>query len=364
MPESPLHARHQADGARFTEEAGWQMPADFGDAAAEHLACRAGAVAIDLSHRGKVRISGPDAVKFLHGMLSNRVEGLNPGEGVYTTFLTRQGKFIADMNLYKREEDLAVDLAPGMDTVFAEAIDMYIIMDQVEVDIVTKAQCLLGVFGPEARKILNKAGWSVPPLGEHGHALVDGVMVARELWTGEDGYLLTAPSDRAEPLWEALKLAGARPAGLNAFETLTLEAGVPLFGKDMDANINPMQAGLETRAIDFEKGCYVGQEVIAKIKYLGQINRGLVGLLIDGETRPGPGDKVFLDKNEVGTLRRCAFGPTVEGIIAFGFLHRDAMASGTKVRVHSNGSDLSGRVVDLPFYRNESLAAETQKISS
>ncbi|MEE9240841.1 MAG: hypothetical protein V3U53_06610, partial [bacterium] len=122
MPASSLLSRHQAQGARLTEEAGWQMPANFGDPAAEHLTCRKSAIVMDLSHRGKIRISGPDAVGFFHGMLSNQVEGLKPGEGVYTTFLTRQGKFITDMNLYRREDDLAADLAAGMAAVFAPAI--------------------------------------------------------------------------------------------------------------------------------------------------------------------------------------------------------------------------------------------------
>jgi glycine cleavage system T protein len=364
MTASPLFPQHQAQGARFIEEAGWQIPADFGAPASEHLACRKSAIVMDLSHRGKIRISGADAVKFLHSMLSNQVEGLNPGEGTYTTFLTRQGKFIADLNLYRREDDFAADLAPGMAAVFAEAIDMYIIMDQVEVEDLTESKCALGLFGPESGNILARAGFEIPALPEHGHIILDSVSFARALWTGEDGYLITAPTDRTESLWKSLAGAGATPAGLTAFETLSLEAGIPLFGKDMDANINPMQAGLETRAIDFGKGCYVGQEVISKIKYLGQVNRGLVGIRLEGETVPEPGSMVECGGDDAGTLTRSAFGPAVGAVIAFGFLHRKAMAAGTAVTVRTSGPEIAGEVVDLPFYRSESLAIREKEPAS
>lgn len=128
MPTTPLQEILQSEGAILGEVSGWMMPTHFGDSVAEHSACRDGAVIVDLSHRGNVRFSGSDAVNFLHGMLSNRVEELSPGEGVYTTFLTRQGKFVADLNLYRRTDDLMADIPPGMASVLAEAIDMYIII--------------------------------------------------------------------------------------------------------------------------------------------------------------------------------------------------------------------------------------------
>ncbi|MEE9240601.1 MAG: glycine cleavage T C-terminal barrel domain-containing protein, partial [bacterium] len=137
-----------------------------------------------------------------------------------------------------------------------------------------------------------------------------------------------------------------------------------LFGKDMDANVNPMQAGLETRAIDFEKGCYIGQEVIAKIKYLGQVNRGLVGIRLEGDTIPEPGAKVVCEGKEAGALTRSAFGPAAGAVIAFGFLHRKSMAPGTAVTVRANGAEISGEVVALPFYQNKSLAIGERETAS
>jgi folate-binding protein YgfZ len=364
MSATPLLARHEALGAHMTEEAGWQMPADFGDPAVEHLTCRKSAIVMDLSHRGKIRIAGSDAVRFLHGMLSNQVEGLHPGEGAYTTFLTRQGKFVVDLNLYRREEDLAADLAPGMASVFAEAMDMYIIMDEVEIEDWTNSRCALGIFGPDSRETVSKAGLEVPSLPHHGHVSLDGVLVSRELWTGEDGYLITAPADRAESIWEALSGAGARPAGLTALDTLTLEAGIPQFGKDMDANMNPMQAGLELTAIDFDKGCYIGQEVIAKIKYLGQVNRGLAGIRLEGGIVPAYGDPIAFEGSEVGTITRSAFGPALKSVMAFGFLHRKAMAPGTPLTVQTEGTEISGEVVALPFYQNQNLVVPDPETAS
>lgn len=356
MPESPLMPFHEAAAARFIEAAGWKIPADFGDPAAEHLACRKGAAIIDLSHRGAVRFSGPDTVTFLHNMLSNQVEGLQPGEGRYGTFLTRQGKLISDLTLYRTGDGLLAELPPGAAPIFIEAIGNYIIMDQVEVENLTGSLCTIGLFGPKASDYLAQAGISVPEEGEHSHLSSAGTLIARELWTGEDGYLLLAPGllapdAQAPDLWKRLTEAGAAPAGLTAFESLSLEAGVPLFGKDMDDNVNPMQAGLEERAIDFSKGCYVGQEVIAKIKYLGQVNRGLAGILIDGETVPPEGAKVWRGGKEVGALTRAAHSPTLGKIISLSYLHRNAMAPGTEVRIRSNGAELPGQVTELPFYR-------------
>lgn len=351
MPPTPLLARHQKAGTRLVEEAGWRMPADFGDAEAEHRACREGAIVLDLSHRGKLAFSGPDAVNFLHGMLTNRVQDLKPGEGVYAAFLTRQGKFVSDLHLYRREAELLALLPPGMSAPLAGALGHFIIMDQVEVADRTEALCALGVFGPGAPAAVRRAGLPWPDLPEHGHAVRDEVLAARELWTGEEGCVLLAPAARAGALWDALAGAGARPAGLRAFGTLTLEAGVPLFGPDMGPEVNPMQAGIEARALDFQKGCYIGQEVIAKIKYLGQVNRGLAGIRLEGGEAPPAGAGVWRGEEEAGEVTRSALSPTLGRGIAFAYLHRKAMEPGTALRVRWPGGEGSARVVELPFYR-------------
>ncbi|MBT3351799.1 MAG: hypothetical protein HOC91_05810 [Nitrospinaceae bacterium] len=352
MPDTPLIKKHQALGATLTLSEGWQVPANFGNPATEHLASRESAAVIDLSHRGKLRFSGPDTPKFLHGMLSNRAEDLLPGEGVYSTFLTRQGKFVADLYLYRKPESFDAILAPGMAAVLSEAIDMYIIMDQVEVEDISISQAALGLFGPESQKILKGAGLDPGELPEHGHIDIEGITIAREPWTGDEGYLLTIPIERSENLWDALLKGGAIPAGLTAFETLTLEAGTPLFGLDMNSNINPMQAGLETTAIDFEKGCYIGQEVIAKIKYLGQVNRGLCGIRLIGEQIPPTGARVEANGEEVGSVTRAAYCPTEGQTLAFALLHRKAMDTGCQVSVHDGDISLNGEVTTLPFYKN------------
>ncbi|MEK6711077.1 MAG: aminomethyltransferase family protein [Nitrospinota bacterium] len=351
MPATPLLARHQKAGARLAEEAGWRMPLDFGDAEAEHRACREGAIVMDLSNRGKLAFSGPDAPAFLHGMLTNRVQDLTPGEGVYAAFLTRQGKFVSDLHLYRGEGELLALVPAGLSAPLAEALDHFIIMDQVEVADRTEALCALGVFGPKAPAAVRQAGLPWPGLPEHGHVTRDEVLSARELWTGEEGCLLLAPASRAEGLWDALAAAGARPAGLRALETLTLEAGVPLFGPDMGPEVNPMQAGLEARAIDFQKGCYVGQEVIAKIKYLGQVNRGLAGIRLEGSETPPAGAGVWHGGEEAGEVTRAALSPTLMGGIAFAYLRRKALEPGTAVRVRWEGGECPGRVAELPFYR-------------
>ena len=356
MPATPLLDLHQAANARLIEEAGWRIPASYGDAVAEHLTCRESAVVIDLSHRGNLCFSGPDTEEFLHRMLSNRVQELGPGEGAYNTFLTRQGKFISDMYLYKFESSVVASVAPGMAETLAEEIDRFIIMDQVEVTDETETSFCIGLFGPDSAEIITKAGMGAPSTEEHGHTNSGDMMIARELWTGEDGYLLLGPRDEAESAWRALSDTGVKSAGIAALDSLTLEAGVPLFGKDMTAAVNPMQAGLEEKAIDFEKGCYIGQEVIAKIKYLGQVNRGLVGLKISGETTPGAGADVYSDEKNIGSITRSAYCPTTNAILAFSYLPRTQMEPGTHVKVDCPGGDAEATVESLPFYRRESEA--------
>ncbi len=353
MPATPLFALHQAANAHLIEEAGWRMPATFGDAVSEHLACRESSIVTDLSHRGNLCFKGPDTEEFLHRMLSNRVKELKPGEGAYNTFLTRQGKFISDLYMYKGETFVVASVAPGMADTLAEEIDRFIIMDQVEVADHTENSFCLGLFGPDSREILLRAGMGALSLEEHGHTTSGNMMIARELWTGEDGYLLMGPREGAEAIWGSLSSAGATPAGLAALESLTLEAGVPLFGKDMTSAINPMQAGLEEKAIDFDKGCYIGQEVIAKIKYLGQVNRGLVGLRINGEAAPEPGADVYFDAKTIGSITRSAYCPTLDGVLAFSYLPRAQMEPGTHVKVDVQGGDVEAIVESLPFYRKE-----------
>ncbi len=358
MPATPLLDLHQAANARFIVEAEWRIPATFGDEISEHLACRESAIVVDLSHRGQLRFSGQDTEEFLHRMLSNRVKELTPGEGAYNTFLTRQGKFISDLYMYKGETFVVASVAPGMAHVLAEEIDRFIIMDQVEVTNETENSFCLGLFGPDSREIIEKAGMGALSFEEHGHTTWGNMMIAREFWSGEDGYLLMGPRGEAESLWRSLSSAGAKPAGLAALESLTMEAGVPLFGKDMTSAVNPMQAGLEEKAIDFEKGCYIGQEVIAKIKYLGQVNRGLVGLRINGEIAPEPGADVYFDTKNIGAITRSAFCPTLEGILAFSYLPRAQMEPGTAVRVDCKGADAQATVESLPFYRKENVTIQ------
>lgn len=346
MPETPLLARHEKAGARLAEEAGWRMPRDFGDPEAEHRACREGAIVMDLSHWGKLAFSGPDAVPFLHGMLTNGVQDLKAGEGVYAAFLTRQGKFVSDLHLYRRAEDLLALVPPGMSGPLAGALDHFIIMDQVEVAERTEALCALGLFGPGAPDIAARAGLPWPEGGEHRHVVRDEIMAARELWTGEEGCILLVPRDLAGGAWERLASAGARPAGLGAFETLTLEAGVPLFGKDMGPEVNPMQAGLETRVLDFQKGCYIGQEVIARLDTYAKVKQRLMGLELPEGLLPAAGTLLRAGTSEAGHLTSAVRIPGQQGGIALAYVRREHWQPDTLLQLEGCAQPVP--VVQLP----------------
>ncbi|MFQ5896404.1 MAG: aminomethyltransferase family protein, partial [Nitrospinota bacterium] len=283
------------------------------------------------------------------------VASLKEGEGTYATFLTRLGKIVADLALYRRPDHVLSEVAPGHVPRLIKALDHYIIMEDVTLEDLTESLGLLGLHGPECWKVAGRSAPSPSDLPEYGHREVElgGVraLAARRSYTGEEGLDLFAEPAALPALWAALRGAGASPVGLVALDVLRLEAGVPLFGVDMDERVNPMQAGLEERAISFTKGCYVGQEVVAKIKYLGQVNRGLVGLTLEGEEAPPPRSKVLGRGKEVGELTSAARSPALGRVIALGYLHRDFMEPGSEVTVQIDGGSRPARVTALPFYR-------------
>jgi glycine cleavage system T protein len=350
MKRSALHDLHVRRGGRFAEVAGWEMVADYGDAEAEHRSVRTGAGLIDLSHRGKLRLTGRDRVSFLHGMITHDVKGLKEGEGRYAALLTAQGQTLADLRVYCRPDHLLLDVEPGLAEKVCAALSRYLISEDVVIQDVTEGMSLVAVCGPASPEALRSVA-DVSGLAVYGSASAGDALVVRSDDTGEVGFLLFAPPAQAEGVWAGLCERGARPAGLTAFRALRMEAGVPVYGVDIEEGATPIEASIG-HAVSFDKGCYIGQEVIAKMTYRGRPRRHLVGFAVEGDTPPSAGDRVMRDGAEAGHVTSGLRSPSLGRVIAFGYVKRDMNQVGSRVEILSGGRTLSAEIVETPFYKS------------
>ena len=302
-------------------------------ATSEYERLRESAGLIDRSDRGKLLLTGAEAAEYLQGQVTNDVESLAPGEGCYATLLTHKGKVIADMRILRADnESLLLDTEPHALPALRRNVDMYSIGRDVQLRDETAARAILSLVGPAARTPLD----AEPP--EREHAWVEG---EHGLYVTTDlGVDVICAAEDAEAVKTAL---GIEPVGLDAAECVRIESGRPRHGLDFDADTIPQEAGLNERAVSFTKGCYVGQETVARLHYKGKPNRHLRGVRL---SEPGQtGDIVFLGEREVGRLGSTAVSP-VHGPIALALIRREA-APEAEVRVGESGQ--KAVVAQLPF---------------
>jgi folate-binding protein YgfZ len=311
---------------------------------------------LDRSNRGKLLVRGREAAEYLQGQLTNDVEGLEPGEGCYAALLDRKGHMQSDMRVLncsgapftaidhikrtgtKTEAVIWIDTEPGPLAVVRRHLETYKIGREIEVKDVTDEAAILSLIGPRSAEI---AG--APPLPEFAcePLSVDGVEC---LAVGtREGVDLIVVATEAGRLRAALLAAGAAEVSAEAAEILRIESGTPRFGAEMDTGTMPAEAGIVEAAVDFEKGCYIGQETVARLHYRGKPNRYLRGLRLSA---PVPsGSLVTLDGKQVGAIGGSCVSPAL-GPIALAVLRREA-EPGAEPAVGEDG--VTARVVDLPF---------------
>ncbi|HYW10775.1 MAG TPA: glycine cleavage T C-terminal barrel domain-containing protein [Longimicrobium sp.] len=349
-------------GAAFGEVGAREVARHFGDGAAEYRAVRESAGIADRADRARFRLWGKDPARMVHGLITNDLLKAQPGQGVYAAMLTPKGRMVADLRAFRRADgEVLVDVArealegtrehfrkmvPPMFAKWAEATD-----EIVEV----------GVYGPRSREMLTAVlGAEIPALTEDAFVEPDfrgaTLLVAATREAGlEEGFDVFVPAAVAGELWTALRNAGARPAGFGALETLRMEAGRPRYGIDLTEETIPTEAyesaGLMTRAISFNKGCYTGQEVIVRIAHRGHVNRHLRGLRLGDAPAPGPRTPLVHPETgkEVGWATSAAFSPLLGETVALGYVRREVQP-GMQVRIGAvDGA--AADVVDLPFER-------------
>jgi tRNA-modifying protein YgfZ len=300
---------------------------------------------LDRSDRGKLALTGAEAVDFLNGQVTNELADLLPGEGRYAAFLTHKGKMLGDVRILALGEhgaapsELLLDTERGSLQALFDMIRRYKVGYQVDLHKRTLECGLISLIGPAAAELAGALAGEA----EHRHAPVqiEG-MAARAVRTDVGIDLLCAASDR-EPLIEALRARGAEPVGEEAVECLRIESGRPRYGIDLDDSVIPQEAGLNERAVSFTKGCYVGQETVARLFYRGKPNRHLRGLRL---SEPVPsGSELKLGERAVGRVTSCAISPRL-GPIALALVRREAEPGAT---VDVAGLDASAEVLGLPF---------------
>ena len=328
------------------------------EAAAGALATRKAAGLFALPWRGIVEVAGEDRVRWLDGMLSNDVARLAPGperSGCRALALTRKGQILADLHVWLRPAALWLETDAAALAALLEHLGRLVVADDVRLAAQGPAQALLALAGPAACEVLERAAGRPVVLAAGAVAELElagaPVVVAAYGETGEAGFRLAVPAGGAGAVAESLGAAG-RPLGLvrgsaQAFEILRIEAGTPRFGAELGPEVLPAEAGLEV-AIAFDKGCYTGQEIVARVASRGQVRRRLVGLRVEGpgERAPAPGAPIEAGGAVVGEVTSGCVSPAC-GAIGLGFVRLPHDAPGSELRVGSRPA----RAEALPFVR-------------
>jgi folate-binding protein YgfZ len=287
---------------------------------------------IDRSARGKLRLTGTEAPDYLQGQVTNDVEGLAPGSGCYAALLDHKGKMLTDMRVLRGEDHLWVDTEPQGLPALARNASMFSIGRDVRHEDVTREYAILALIGPAAREPLDNP----PPPDEHGFTSGEhGIYVATDL-----GVDVICPVADAAAVREAL---GVEQVSEEAAECLRIESGRPRFSIDVGTDTIPQEAGLNERAVSFTKGCYVGQETVARLHYKGKPNRHLRGLRLASPAEHG--DEIRLGERVVGAIGSAAESPAL-GPIALAIVRREAEPGDV---VHVGPSSIEATVSELPF---------------
>jgi len=303
--------------------------ADFGDVRAEFYALLSGCAVYDLAWRAKIVLTGSDRARWLNGMISNNVRDLAIGHGVYAFLLNAQGHIQADLYAFQRGNSLLVDTERSQREKVLHLFDHYIIADDVEVKDLSDQLTALGLTGPGSRKVLERAGIVVLELGylQFADTRWNNVNIT-VLHAGEeakDSWQLWIAPEHVRALWDALVKAGARPSGSSALNLFRISRGIPQFGQDIRERDLPQETG-QMRALSFTKGCYLGQEIVERIRSRGAVHREFGAFDVAGPL-PEPGTKITTEGKEVGEVTSSAILPLPSGdrLLALGYLRREAV---------------------------------------
>jgi aminomethyltransferase len=347
---------HQAAGARFVDFNGWEMPVQYRGILAEHRAVRADAGAFDTSHMGQILVRGSGAGDWLDWLLPTDIAGLAVGRARYSPLLADDGGTLDDLMVYRLDDAdyLVVVNAGGRASDLAWFEERR--RDGVTVEPHYADRAMIAVQGPAAVGLvtgLADADLTTLPRFAIRPATVAGrrALAARTGYTGEDGLELFLAAEDAPAVWRALLEAGATPCGLGARDTLRLEAGLPLYGNDLDRTTNPYEAGLGW-TVKLSKPAFIGKEALLTVKASGPARR-LIGFRVEDRGIARHGHLVLVEGQAVGIVTSGSYTPTVDAAIGMAYLPTSLATVGAPIQILVRGRPLSARVVPRPFYRRE-----------
>jgi aminomethyltransferase len=362
MKSIPLRQKHADLGASFTDFGGWEMPVRYSSDLAEHEAVRTKAGLFDISHMGEIFVEGKDAASFLDYALVGAASEIAVGRAKYSLICNEAGGILDDLIVYRLAETsyLVVANASNKDVVFG-AFQKRLAGFDTEVRDESDSWVLLAIQGPKSVEILRAI--TSAPLSELKYyaiseAEIAGVncLLARTGYTGEDGFEIYIPVASAAKVFDAIMAAGSEhglmPTGLACRDTLRLEAGMPLYGHEMNENVNPYQAGFG-KVVRLDKpGDFVGKAALYKLSETAP-SQVLVGLVGEGKRAARADYEVFQEGSDtaMGVITSGALSPTLGYPVAMGYVNSDFSEPGTKVSVDVRGNQLSFEVVKLPFYK-------------
>ena len=351
---SPLAELYRGQDVPLANYHGALAPEKFSDPETEHTAVRRSAGVFDFSFRAKFTARGADRVRFLHGMVSNDVKGLRPGQGMYAALLDVRGHILADLRVFADEDQLIVDTDADLIEKALRALDHYNIGGRVPLE--RAPLFALSFEGPQSRGTLEAIlGAPLGPLGELSFITTDYLgrraQVVKANNTGEEGYEVWAEEEAIRSLWRAAQEREPKGApllcGTMALETLRIEAGIPRYGSELGEDTLPLEAGI-MNALSFTKGCYVGQEIVERARSRGHVNWKLVGLVADSASPPAPGTKLISNGKEIGEVTSACLSPTLGKNLALAYVRREASDPGTTLTLASGDT---AQVTPLPFYQ-------------
>ena len=337
-----------ASGGSLGSYAGVSTAARFGDVNAEFAALTKDAGVYDLGWRAKIKVTGEDRVRWMNGMVTNNIRDLKPNEGNYNFVLSPQGRIQGDMYIYQRGDALLIDTEQSQREALLKLLDHFIIMDDVELQDVSAEMASIGVQGPRATEVLKKIG--IEP------SCADPLIVCDVHWQGEtiqvtrmvsDDFLtyeLWMSPEIAPKLWDAVVAAGAKPVGYEALEKFRVYAGVPKYAQDIREKDLPQETE-QTHALHFAKGCYIGQEIVERIRSRGAVHRMFTGFRLTQDAAPG--SEVLADGKKIAELTSVARVPRngSEELVALGYIRREAGKPGALFKI----GDADVTVAALPF---------------
>ncbi len=308
---------------------------------------------LSLPGRGLFRIRGAERAAFLHGLVTNDIKKLTPNTGCHCAWLTPKGKMLADLCVLAFEDHILLDCVPSLIPRMKELLATYGPFHSVQITDDSSSEAVLHVGGPGSHDVLKRAGLPVPdplPFSHTRLATAGTPGVAVTAFRGAlEGVDLRVPVDSSGPLETGLRAAGAERGSPKTLESCRIQAGIPVWGAELDESVLPNEAGLEKTAISYTKGCYIGQETVARIRTYGHVNRRLASLRLPPLPAVSAGDQIVRDGVPIGTVTSAARSVTGEGQTALGFVKREFFVSGTKALVTTPDGEAEGMILALPL---------------